>query len=60
LEFSVEDTLEDIWLEKDDTLVVFGDIHGQMPDFLQVLDHEGYPRANLKYVSSNHFESWYF
>lgn len=51
MEFSDEETLEDIYLEADDTLVVFGDIHGQMHDFLQVFDHEGYPRADLKYVT---------
>lgn len=52
LEFNVEDTLEDIWLEDDEQLIVFGDIHGQFHDFLQVIDKEGFPSRKTKYVSN--------
>jgi len=47
---SKESSLHDIRLAADETLVIFGDVHGQFPDFVKVLQTEGFPSAKLKFV----------
>lgn len=46
-----EETLHDIHLETDQKIIIFGDIHGQFPDFIKVVEKEGPPSDKLKYVN---------
>ena len=45
-----EDTLHDIELQGEEKIIIFGDIHGQFPDFIRVIEMEGLPNNKLKYV----------
>jgi hypothetical protein len=49
-EFLDEETLQDIHLEEGQNIIIFGDIHGQFPDFIKVIEKEGLPSEKLKYV----------
>lgn len=44
--------MQDIELEKNEKIIIFGDIHGQFPDFISVVEKEGYPSNELKYVKA--------
>lgn len=45
-----EENVHDIVLEFDEKILIFGDIHGQFPDFIKVIEKEGLPSNKLKYV----------
>ena len=47
---SKESSLQEINIADDETLMIFGDVHGQFPDFIKVLQAEGFPSNTLKIV----------
>ena len=42
-------------VEEHDTVVVVGDIHGQLSDLLHILDEAGLPGENVKYIFNGDF-----
>lgn len=46
-----EENVHDVELEDDEKILIFGDIHGQFPDFIKVIEKEGLPTKKLKYVT---------
>lgn len=48
--------MHDITLESDENIIILGDIHGQFPDFLKVIEKEGLPNKKRKYVRIESFK----
>lgn len=50
--------MHEIKLEPNQKIIIFGDIHGQFPDFIKVIEKEGPPSEKLKYVRGVMFSSF--